>query len=82
VVPAANSRMRFWRNTSVATTPAGQSATLTSGCTCLLGYEWDADLDNGARPPGLVRLSTTTAAVARCCSTTARTTAPGRSRTL
>ena len=25
-----------------------------------LGYEWDEDLDNGARPPGLVRLSTAT----------------------
>ena len=27
-----------------------------------LGYEWDEDLDNGARPAGLVRLSSTTAA--------------------
>ena len=25
-----------------------------------LGYEWDEDVDNGARPPGLVRLSSTT----------------------
>ena len=26
-----------------------------------LGYEWDEDIDNGARPPGLVALSTTDA---------------------
>ena len=25
-----------------------------------LGYEWDADLDNGARPAGLIRLSSAT----------------------
>ena len=25
-----------------------------------LGYEWDEDLDNGSRPPGLVRMSSTT----------------------
>ncbi len=26
----------------------------------MLGFEWDADLDNGARPPGLFHLSSTT----------------------
>ena len=57
VVPEADGKMRFWRNTSVATLAAGQSATLPVGT---LGYEWDADLDNGFRPPGLVRLSSTT----------------------
>ncbi|WP_051244528.1 DUF4082 domain-containing protein [Azohydromonas australica] len=56
-VPQAEGRMRFWRNTSVATLGTGQSATLPSG---VLGYEWDSDLDNGARPPGLIRLSQTT----------------------
>jgi Domain of unknown function (DUF4082)/Bacterial Ig-like domain/Bacterial Ig domain len=57
VIPEADGKMRFWRNTSVATLAAGQSATLPVGT---LGYEWDADLDNGFRPPGLVRLSSTT----------------------
>ena len=57
VIPEADGKMRFWRNTSVATLGAGQSATLPVGT---LGYEWDADLDNGFRPPGLVRLSSTT----------------------
>ncbi len=56
-VPAADGKMRFWRNTSVATLAAGTTATLPTG---VLGYEWDADLDNGARPPGLIRLSQTT----------------------
>ena len=49
--------MRFWRNTSVATLAPGQTATLADGT---LGYEWDEDLDNGSRPAGLIRLSSTT----------------------
>jgi hypothetical protein len=56
-VPAADGKMRFWRNTSIANLGAGQTATLPAGT---LGYEWDSDLDNGARPPGLFHLSTTT----------------------
>ena len=35
----------------------GQTATLAPNT---LGYEWDEDLDNGARPAGIVRLSTST----------------------
>jgi hypothetical protein len=56
-VPAADGKMRFWRNTSIATLAAGQTATLPPGT---LGYEWDADIDNGFRPAGLVSLSTST----------------------
>ena len=56
-VPAADGKMRFWRNTSVAKLAAGQTATLPIGT---LGYEWDEDLDNGARPAGTFDLSTTT----------------------
>jgi hypothetical protein len=55
-VPEADGKMRFWRNTSVATLGPGQTATLPIGT---LGYEWDSDLDNGHRPPGLIRMSTT-----------------------
>ena len=44
VVPAAEGKMRFWRNTTVATLGAGDVATLPNGT---LGYEWDSDLDNG-----------------------------------
>ena len=56
-VPAADGKMRFWRNTSVATLAAGATATLPTGT---LGYEWDEDIDNGARPAGSFRLSSTT----------------------
>jgi hypothetical protein len=59
-VPAADGKMRFWRNTPIAAQAAGQSVTLTSG---ILGYEWDEDLDNGARPAGTFQLSTTTLSV-------------------
>ena len=57
LVPAEDGRMRFWRNTSIASLPAGQVATLPDGT---LGYEWDEDLDNGSRPAGVVRLSSAT----------------------
>jgi hypothetical protein len=56
-VPAADGKMRFWRNTSVATLAPGQTATLADGT---IGYEWDEDRDNGFRPAGLIRLSSTT----------------------
>jgi hypothetical protein len=53
-------KLRFWRNTSIASLGPGQTATLPND---VIGYEWDEDLDNGARPPGLIRLSETTVAV-------------------
>jgi len=56
-VTAADGKMRFWRNTSIATLGAGQTATLPAGT---LGYEWDTDIDNGFRPPGAIPLSTST----------------------
>ena len=55
-VPAADGKMRFWRNTPIATQTAGATATLPTGT---LGYEWDFDLDNGARPAGAFQLSST-----------------------
>jgi hypothetical protein len=56
-VPAALGQMRFWRDTSIATLAPGTTATLSPGT---LGYEWDEDLDNGFRPPGLINLSSST----------------------
>jgi hypothetical protein len=56
-VPAADGKMRFWRNTSIANQVAGQTTILTPGT---LGYEWDEDIDNGARPAGTFELSTAT----------------------
>jgi hypothetical protein len=56
-VPADDGKMRFWRNTAVAALGTGQIATLPTG---VLGPEWDVDLDNGFRPAGVIRMSTTT----------------------
>jgi fibronectin type 3 domain-containing protein len=56
-VPATYANLRIWRNTSIATLTPGQVATFPQGT---LGYEWNEDVDNGARPPGLMRLSETT----------------------
>jgi Domain of unknown function (DUF4082)/Bacterial Ig-like domain/Bacterial Ig domain len=56
-VPAADGRLRMWRNTTVASQSPGQVAVLAPNT---LGYESNEDLDNGFRPAGLVRLSTTT----------------------
>ncbi|GAA3110283.1 DUF4082 domain-containing protein [Streptosporangium carneum] len=57
-VPPADGRMRLWRGTQVAAnSAANQTTTLPEG---VLGYEWDEDPDNGHRPDGLFRMSTTT----------------------
>jgi hypothetical protein len=56
-VPAAYGNLRFWRNTSIATLAPGTTYTMPAGT---LGYEWDEDHDNGFRPAGLIRLSSTT----------------------
>lgn len=56
-VPSSAGKLRFWRNTDLATIADGSSAQFPAG---MLGYEWDETLDNGFAPPGLVRLSETT----------------------
>jgi hypothetical protein len=74
-VPAAEGKMRFWRNTSVATAAAtGGTTTFSSGT---LGYEWDTDADNGSRPVGLFHLSLTTASVGALLADYGSTYAPG-----
>ena len=50
----------FWRNTGIDKLAAGETAQLPAG---VLGFEWDEVRDNGALPPGLIRLSTTKVAV-------------------
>ncbi|MFC5040158.1 DUF4082 domain-containing protein [Ornithinimicrobium kibberense] len=59
-VPAEFARHRFWRDTAVAELQPGQTRDLAPNT---LGYEFDVDADNGFRPPGLIRLSTTEAEV-------------------
>ncbi len=56
-VPAADGKMRLWRNTSLASQASGQTATLNNDT---LGYEWDEAPENSFRPPGLVYNSSTT----------------------
>ena len=55
-VPQADGKMRFWRNTTVATLGSGQTASLAPGT---IGAEFDDDEDNGFRPAGLFELSST-----------------------
>ncbi len=57
-VPPSMANLRFWRNTAVASLPAGDPGYRTSVET--LGYEWDEVIDNGFLPSGLVRMSLTT----------------------
>jgi hypothetical protein len=58
-VSDSDGKLRLWRHTDLATLAAGSVATLADST---LGYEWDIDADNGFRPPGLIRLSSTTVA--------------------
>jgi methionine-rich copper-binding protein CopC len=50
VISAAFAKLRLWRGTAVAALTGSQTATLGSQT---IGYEWDADWDNGFRPAGL-----------------------------
>jgi hypothetical protein len=64
-VSSTEGKLRFWRATpTVSSLPSGGTATLTAGCNCVLGYEWDEAPDNGYRPSGLIALSTTVRTVA------------------
>ncbi|HEX5495759.1 MAG TPA: DUF4082 domain-containing protein [Mycobacteriales bacterium] len=56
-VPAAYGKMRLWRDTPLASMPAGDVYSFQPGT---LGYEWDSQFDNGLQPPGVAALSSTT----------------------
>ncbi|WP_425956184.1 N,N-dimethylformamidase beta subunit family domain-containing protein [Xylanimonas sp. McL0601] len=68
-------RLRLWRETDLASMPAGASQALAAHT---VGYESDEDLDNGARPAGLVRLSTTSGDVPHYLRDFGNTDPPGR----
>ncbi|NMM30784.1 MAG: DUF4082 domain-containing protein [Cellulomonas sp.] len=59
-VSAEEGKLRLWRNTSLTSLAVGTTTALAAHT---IGYESDEDLDNGARPAGLVHLSTTVGAV-------------------
>jgi hypothetical protein len=73
-VPAQDGRLRLWRGTDVAEQAPGGVAALTDDT---VGYEWDEDLDNGARPAGLMHLSTTTVSGVERLQDLGSTYAPG-----
>ena len=73
-VPAADGKLRLWRNTSVATLANGATATMPDGT---LGYEWDEDIDNGSRPAGLFDMSSATYNVDERFTDYGNTVAPG-----
>ena len=50
------SKLQIWKNTAVASLPAGQTYTMPGET---LGYEWDSDVDNGFRPAGEIDMSKT-----------------------
>ena len=56
VVSGEQSRTRFWRHTDLSRLDPAKSAQVGLST---VGYEWDADVDNGFRPQGLIRLSAT-----------------------
>jgi hypothetical protein len=58
LVPPEYGQLRLWRNTAAARLTAGASPLALAPST--LGYEWDEDPDNGFRPAGQFRLSSTT----------------------
>jgi hypothetical protein len=56
LVPDTYKKLRFWRNTAVASLAAGQTATMTNGT---LGYEWDWAQYFTSYPPGRFTMSST-----------------------
>ena len=57
IVDAEFAGLRFWRNTQVARLRSGERYVSIKG---ILGHEWDSDIDNGFRPPGLFRVAAST----------------------
>ncbi len=72
-VTQAEAQLRLWRGTGLSS--------MTTATTALaphtVGYESDEDLDNGARPAGLVQLSTTVGATPQYLRDYGRTVTPG-----
>jgi hypothetical protein len=75
-IPYELSQLHFWRGTDIANLQPGDTFSLTPG---LLGFEFNSDLDNGFRPPGLLDLSSTTASVLNVLQDSGSLYAPGTS---
>ncbi|GAB3744918.1 hypothetical protein GCM10028864_13680 [Microlunatus parietis] len=55
-VNAQEGKLRLWRNTTLGSLPSGSQVELAPHT---VGYESNEDRDNGYRPTGLIRMSTT-----------------------
>ncbi|WP_198663865.1 DUF4082 domain-containing protein [Jiangella endophytica] len=73
-VSSAEGKLRMWRNTGLNTLPSGSKAELAPST---VGYESNEDLDNGFRPPGLIRMSTTVGPVTEYLQDFGNRVAPG-----
>lgn len=73
-VTADEGKTRLWRNTGLATLAAGTTRALAAHT---VGYESNEDIDNGFRPAGLIRLSTTIGAVPQYLTDYGNTVVPG-----
>ncbi|WP_207211750.1 DUF4082 domain-containing protein [Promicromonospora panici] len=76
-VSAEEGKLRIWRSTTLASLPAGTSQALAQHT---VGYESNEDLDNGFRPQGLIRMSTTVGDVPEYLQDFGNTVAPGVTR--
>src|SRR3954462_9754695 len=74
-IPQEMGTMRLWAHTGVSAVPPGDFYRTPEET---LGYEWDEDLDNGSRPAGLIRLSSTTLDEPEKLSDFGANVAPGR----
>ena len=72
--PAEYAKLRFWRNTAGHLGSQASSVTLADAT---LGYEFDADLDNGFRPAGLFHSPSTTRAAQSKLQDYGNTVGPG-----
>ncbi|MFC7724026.1 DUF4082 domain-containing protein [Nocardioides sp. GCM10028917] len=75
-VSAAEGKLRLWRNTPLSTMSSGTASLAPH----TVGYESNEDVDNGHRPDGLVRLSTTVGAVPEYLQDFGNTVASGTTR--
>lgn len=73
-VSAAEGKLRLWRSSGLQSMPAGAKTELAPHT---VGYESNEDLDNGSRPQGLIRLSTTTGPTPEYLQDFGNTVAPG-----
>lgn len=76
-VSAEEGKLRIWRGTTLASLPAGTSQALAQHT---VGYESNEDVDNGFRPAGLIRMSTTVGDVPEYLQDFGNTVAPGVTR--